>query len=136
MSGDASRARRLGDLGPNDPAGWQWGGAPEQLPHLLLMLYAFARSASPPGGARCCRSATRASSSSATSDTCDMHGVEPFGFADGISEPSIDWLRERPRRDEEVGRYYATCRCLGEYLLGYPNEYGGYTDRPLLDPAA
>ena len=23
---------------------------------------------------------------------------------------------------------------MGEYLLGYPNEYGGYTDRPLLDP--
>jgi deferrochelatase/peroxidase EfeB len=25
--------------------------------------------------------------------------------------------------------------CLGEFLLGYPNEYAGYTDRPLIDPA-
>jgi deferrochelatase/peroxidase EfeB len=24
---------------------------------------------------------------------------------------------------------------LGEFLLGYPNEYGKYTDRPLLDPS-
>ena len=38
MASDASRARRLGDLGPNDPAAWQWGGTPEQLPHVLLML--------------------------------------------------------------------------------------------------
>ena len=22
---------------------------------------------------------------------------------------------------------------LGEFLLGYPNEYGKYTDRPLID---
>ena len=28
----------------------------------------------------------------------------------------------------------ATVSCLGEFLLGYPNEYGLYTPRPLLDP--
>ena len=131
MASDASRARRLGDLGPNDPAGWQWGGTPERLPHVLLMLYAA------PGGldewlrsvlAQC----AQGFEALGCLDTSDMDGVEPFGFADGISEPSLDWQRERPARDEEVARY-GNLSCLGEYLLGYPNEYGAYTDRPLLD---
>ena len=38
-----------------------------------------------------------------------------------------------PARDEEQ-LDYTNLSCLGEYLLGYPNEYGAYTDRPLLDP--
>jgi len=36
-------------------------------------------------------------------------------------------------RDEER-LAYDNISCIGEYLLGYPNEYGAYTDRPLLDP--
>ena len=131
MASDASRARRLGDLGANDPAGWQWGGSPEQLPHVLLMLYAA------PGGLEDWQREVLSQCEQGFEqlgflDTSDMDGVEPFGFADGISEPSIDWLRERPARDEEAGRY-SNLSCLGEYLLGYPNEYGAYTDRPLLD---
>jgi deferrochelatase/peroxidase EfeB len=131
MASDTSRARRLGDLGANDPAGWQWGGSPEQLPHALLMLYAA------PGGLEDWQREVLSECEQGFEqlgflDTSDMDGVEPFGFADGISEPSIDWLRERPARDEEAGRY-SNLSCLGEYLLGYPNEYGAYTDRPLLD---
>ena len=37
MAGEASRSRRLGDVGSNDPANWSWG-VPQ--PHLILMLYA------------------------------------------------------------------------------------------------
>ena len=66
--------------------------------------------------------------------TTDLDGVEPFGFTDGISQPLLDWERKRPARDAER-RDYSNLSCLGEFLLGYPNEYGGYTDRPLLDPA-
>jgi deferrochelatase/peroxidase EfeB len=29
---------------------------------------------------------------------------------------------------------YSNLSCLGEFLLGYPNEYGQYTPRPLLAP--
>ena len=64
-----------------------------------------------------------------------MGGVEPFGFRDGISQPKIDWAGERhatPDAETEYGNLVA----LGEFVLGYPNEYGQYTDRPLLDPAA
>ena len=47
---------------------------------------------------------------------------------------SLDWQRKRAATDAERSDY-SNLSCLGEYLLGYPNEYGGYTDRPLLDPA-
>jgi len=112
MASDTSRARRLGDLGANDPAGWQWGGSPEQLPHALLMLYAA------PGGLEDWQREVLSQCEQGFEqlgylDTSDMDGVEPFGFADGISEPSIDWLRERPARDEEAGRY-SKLSCLVE----------------------
>src|SRR5271169_4671490 len=65
--------------------------------------------------------------------TSDLHGVEPFGFVDGISQPELDWARRRPALDQ-VRLAYTNLSCLGEFLLGYPNEYGLYTPRPVLDP--
>ena len=63
--------------------------------------------------------------------TVDMGGHEPFGFVDGISQPQINWQAQRaPELD------YGNLISVGEFLLGYQNEYGLYSDRPLLDPAA
>ncbi len=60
-----------------------------------------------------------------------MGGHEPFGFVDGISQPQINWQAQRaPELD------YGNLISVGEFLLGYQNEYGLYSDRPLLDPAA
>jgi deferrochelatase/peroxidase EfeB len=131
MNSDSSRARRLGDLGASDPARWQWGGTPDTMPHVMVMLYAA------PGGLDewgqgAMAGAEEGFEQLACLDTSDMDGVEPFGFADGISEPTIDWQRERAARDLER-QDYTNLSCLGEFLLGYPNEYGEYTDRPLLD---
>ena len=133
MSSDESRARRLGDIGPNDPAGWRWGGSPDRIPHVLLMLYAEL------GGLEAWQRSVLAQCQQGFEP---MEGPpppairedsEPFGFTDGLSQPSLDWDRERAVRDEERTDY-SNVSCLGEYLLGYPNEYGAYTDRPLLDP--
>ena len=131
MGGDANRSRRLGDTGDSDPQRWQWG-AGEREPHVLALLYAV------PGRLAAWRQAVRAQCDAGFDElaclaTSDMDGVEPFGFADGISQPRIDWQRERAARDDDR-LDYSNLACLGEFLLGYPNEYGGYTDRPLLDP--
>ncbi|RZL87864.1 MAG: peroxidase [Variovorax sp.] len=129
---DASRARRLGDRGANDPNEWAWGGATQSTPHVLVMLYAV------PGGLNAWQQTVSAQCKAgfdqlACLGTSDMDGVEPFGFVDGIAQPLIDWERRRAARDQEQFEY-TNLACLGEFLLGYPNEYGAYTDRPLLDP--
>jgi deferrochelatase/peroxidase EfeB len=67
-------------------------------------------------------------------DTGDLGGVEPFGFTDGISQPQIDWAQERDVAGGQI--YYTNVAALGEFLLGYRNEYDKYTDRPLIDANA
>ncbi len=131
MASDAARARRLGDVGTNDPSGWQWG-AGERVPHVAMLLYA--RSGRLAAweqeiDAQCAAGFVRIERLS----TSDLQDVEPFGFVDGISQPQIDWERKRPVRDQDQLEY-SNGSCLGEFLLGYPNEYGLYTPRPLLTP--
>ena len=134
MAGDEGRSRRLGDVGINAPSNWEWGG-PGREPHLLVLLYAL------PGGLARWQASlqdetwNRAFSVLASLSTSDMGGVEPFGFRDGISQPKIDWAGER-QATPDAQTAYGNLVALGEFLLGYPNEYGQYTDRPLLDPAA
>jgi deferrochelatase/peroxidase EfeB len=132
LGSDAWQARRLGDVAGNDPALWSWGSG-ERVPHVLVLLYAM------PGQladwqrlvtADCAAGFDLIEGMAAS----ELEGREPFGFSDGISQPELDWARRRPPRDE-TNRAYDNLCCLGEFMLGYPNEYGGYTDRPLLDPA-
>ena len=54
--------------------------------------------------------------------------------ADGISQPQIDWDEQRQTPCTQLE--YTNIVALGEFLLGYRNEYGKITDRPLLDPDA
>ena len=129
MSSDAARSRRLGDVGPSDPSHWRWG-AGARVPHIAVLLYAL------PGRLAEWQHTIEAQcdagfESLACLSTTDLQGVEPFGFVDGISQPQPDWARQRPvcDRDQLV---YSNLSCLGEFLLGYPNEYGLYTPRPLL----
>jgi Dyp-type peroxidase family len=102
------------------------------VPHVLLLLYAL------PGYLDDWQRTLETQCSAgfdilACLPSSDMQGIEPFGFTDGISQPTLDWERQRPAQDGEQ-LSYSNLSCLGEYLLGYPNEYGGYTERPLLDP--
>ena len=134
MAGNESRSRRLGDVGTNAPSTWAWGGTEESTPHLALLLY------SKPGGLESWREEIHGPRWSDAFDewdclsTSDMKGFEPFGFKDGVSQPEIDWDRTR---DKGPSTYSYTNRtALGEFLLGYPNEYGKYTDRPLVADAA
>jgi deferrochelatase/peroxidase EfeB len=131
LGGEESRSRRLGDVGASSPAGWQWGG-PGKVPHLMALLYAELGRLEP-----WTRTVTRDPWAAAfevlpSPVPALLDGVEPFGFVDGISQPVLDWEQ---RRAVDGGRdvlEYSNVVALGEVLLGYPNEYGKYTDRSLV----
>ena len=86
-----NRSRRLGDVGSNAPDHWEWGGGAATVPHLLVMFFAepgglasFMQRSTGPAWDAGFETVSRL-------DTADLDGVEPFGFADGISQPEIDW---------------------------------------------
>jgi deferrochelatase/peroxidase EfeB len=130
MSDDAARSRRLGDVGANAPSEWRWGAA--EKPHVAVMLYA--EDAVDVWRLQVEADLGRGLVVLGRLYTTDMDGKEPFGFLDGISQPRIDWSGERqPGTSADLD--YGNVLAAGEFLLGYRNEYGLYTDRPLLDPA-
>jgi deferrochelatase/peroxidase EfeB len=136
MGRNSSRSRRLGDVGANSPEYWRWGNA-EKLPHIMVMFYA--RQGQLQGWIQSIQNNhwTDGFDSMDCLTTVDLDNHEPFGFTDGVSQPTLDWERERDPGQDEIE--YGNLVSLGEFLLGYPNEYGKYTDRPLLpasDPLA
>jgi deferrochelatase/peroxidase EfeB len=136
MTADA-RARRLGDVGANAPSQWEWGAA-SAVPHLAVMLFAEpGRDGGLDGFERRTTSGTAWSSAFEVLrrlDTGDLGGHEPFGFADGLSQPEIDWEQRRDPPKAQIN--YDNVVALGEFLLGYPNEYRKFTDRPILAESA
>lgn len=133
MAGEDNRSRRLGDTGMNAPSQWYWGVG-GKVPDICVML--FAENGLLDGW----KEANQDASWRAAFDqidclpTSDMHGREPFGFIDGISQPVLDWEQHRTVSRNREQLEYGNLICLGEFLLGYSNEYGRFTDRPLLDP--
>lgn len=131
---DAPRARRLGDVGVNDPSWWTWGGA-AGVPHVLVLCFtrdagsldAFVTKSMGPAFAD-------AFDVQQTLETSDLDGIEPFGFVDGLSQPTIDWEQATDPGSRVLD--YSDVTALGEFVLGYANEYGKYTDRPLVHPDA
>jgi len=129
MSGDENRSRRLGDEGASAPKDWQWGG-PGSVPDMVAIIYAQRgllaewKITIEDGLTQCgfkllrCLPAT------------NMGGVEPFGFVDGVSQPRLDWEGQRNVSGDKLS--YENVSMLGEFVLGYPNEYGKYTGRPTI----
>ncbi|MFZ0773872.1 MAG: hypothetical protein WCA49_08865 [Candidatus Sulfotelmatobacter sp.] len=132
VAGDDNRSRRLGDTGANSPSNWRWGGA-GKIPHAVVMLFAEPGLLDPWKKSIKGQFWNTAFEEIDCLPTSDMGGHEPFGFIDGISQPEMDWEQKRkvPINGNELN--YSNIVCLGEFLLGYANEYGRYTDRPLLD---
>jgi Dyp-type peroxidase family len=137
---EQNRLRRSGDVGANAPARWDWGADGSNgaagVPHAVVMFFAERGAEGGGGVAAFMRrlmdpSWTEAFDVLRTLKTANLDGVEPFGFADGISQPEVDWNRQREAAQKQIG--YINGIALGEVLLGYPNEYGKYTERPLLD---
>ncbi len=126
-SADGQRSRDLGDTGASAPGNWQIGGPANPPVHAVLIL-----NAESPAGLkmRCKRwEAWAAACHGVSLVACEFgsrpeHGKEPFGFRDGISQPDIKGVKKG-------GGGVNT----GEFILGYPNEYGYHTANPLLDAA-
>jgi Dyp-type peroxidase family len=130
---EESRSRRLGDVGANAPSLWDWGG-PRASPHVLVAFFAARGGLAGFVAAHTGEAWRNGFEPLRFLETSQLDGVEPFGFVDGISQPDLDWAQTR---DLGAARNaYSHGVALGEFLLGYRNEYDKYTDRPLLDADA
>jgi Dyp-type peroxidase family len=118
------RSRLLGDTGENDPSTWSWGGPRQEAVHVLVMLFAPSSEAlddrtsaldREAGGLRLL----------VRHGTDTLAAEEPFGFADGVSQPRVAGVGSAP------GDLPA-----GEFVLGYRNAYHQWTWRPLVAPSA
>ncbi len=136
MAGDENRSRRLGDVGGNAPKHWKWGGDAAQTPHVLLLLYAHPEKADIQAWRKKVEDEYFSQAFQLLSQLPTQHHTgetEPFGFIDGISQPTIDWTC-RQNTDQHERDRYSNLLAIGEMVLGYRNEYGQYTARPLIDP--
>lgn len=119
------KQRLLGDYGNSDPVNWKWGAKGNTPVHILLMLYAR-------------NNETLDKHYKDLKNKCDEEGFEEvlkletkeitarkehFGFHDGIAQPTIKDLGRAQDHPENIV-------AAGEFILGYKNEYGQYTDSP------
>lgn len=129
------RRRILGDEHAGAPERWEWGGPSTDEVHLLLMVYAASdetlarelarqRGLWMHGGMREIRT---------LGTETVRERKEHFGFHDGIAQPAIAGL---PRAEREAS---GNVSAPGEFILGYPNEYGRIPESPTVasgrDPA-
>jgi Dyp-type peroxidase family len=121
---EPSRRRLLGDTGESAPEHWSWGAPDTAGIDLVLLLYAAT-------AARLTKLIARHGDVSGTG-VSEVHRLEArrddrehFGFHDGIAQPAIEGMHSGPANDTTKA---------GEFVLGYENEFGQYTERPLLDP--
>jgi Dyp-type peroxidase family len=127
VSGMHGRAKFLGDVGDNDPRGWDFGG-PDRPLDALLLLYAedddALASLVADHRARLERAAATVVDEVETRVLPD--GKEHFGFLDGIAQPRIEGVaaREGPLDDGTPPTSPIAPIRAGELLLGYENEYG------------
>jgi deferrochelatase/peroxidase EfeB len=132
MAGNPNRSQRLGDIGSNAPDKWAWG-VQDREPHVLLMLFSTPERIA--GLERDQREAAEQSGlvTITVLPTSDMGGVEPFGFRDGVSQPTFDWEGVRTP-GTKADRTFTNLIALGEILLGHYNEYGFPSESPKLTP--
>ena len=132
VSGDENRSRRLGDTDNSAPDRWLWGNHDIDKLHVLLLMYANADTMDEFFDQVTERHFNSAFSILHTLPTDSLQSTEPFGFVDGISQPEIDWQQEQAT-DLHARDAYSNLLASGEIVLGYGNEYGQLTRRPLID---
>lgn len=112
------RARQLGDIGLSHPSHWQWGHEPGI--DGLLIIYArpeeLDNRINEISNIRGCPAFVRVIRTRLYMQQGTGVPLEPFGFADGISQPYIEGVTlKTPPEGVRIIR-------TGEFVLGYPNE--------------
>lgn len=124
------RRRALGDVGRDAPENWVWGGPNTPPVDVVLLLYADRQDTLAALEEHLVGEPARNGLGVLRRLDTRLHDREHFGFRDGIAQPLVEGLRSGPPAE--------TIKA-GEFVLGYRNEYGQLTGRPLIghadDPA-
>lgn len=131
MAGNARKSSQLGDVGVNSPAQWKWGVGQAE-PHLLLMLVAPLAEIAALEDEHVAALRVAGCELVCANRSNGVLGHEPFGFADGLSQPEPDW-EGTVVPGTKADRVYRNRIAAGEFLLGHPNEYGFVADYPRTD---
>ena len=128
---DPARARMLGDTGENAAEHWRWG---RTQPDVILLVYGT----TPEDVAEL---AARMRDRASAAGVADIHAIpldmvcpgkaEPFGFADGVSQPVIRGTYKGMRGGDPIHLVEP-----GEFVLGYPNNRGAIEPGPVLPALA
>jgi deferrochelatase/peroxidase EfeB len=140
---DATRARILGDIEADAPENWRWGNAANPVDAAIVV---YARNeadlAIAVRDAEACL-ATRGGSVAhrvtmklelekrhkANGEPLETFAREPFGFADGISQPIMKGTRRWMRQSDNIHVVEP-----GEFVLGYPDNRGYRPLSPSVPP--
>lgn len=130
IAGTEHRRRILGDHGDSHPERWRWGGPRNDAIDILLLCYA--------GDEHALRTLIEREVGDyaghglrlvETLETIKLRDrKEHFGFRDGISQPLVEGF------EADAGGPAENTVAAGEFVLGYPNAYGQYTDTPKIAP--
>lgn len=136
------RARSLGDVYQSDPKQWDFGGpTPQTQVDLVLMLYASDEPALNDLAAPVTRNLSAASLHIVAQVDTQLRadGREPFGFVDGIAQPSVEGMPPRPGSkcaDPAAVSSTEPVVSAGEFILGYRNAYGALPFSPRVDASS
>jgi len=127
------KSRTFGDIDANGPDTWEWGGAddstiPESDVHILLLLFAkdevALASLQDEQITKAENSGLKHLKTLATEPEMLMSNKEHFGFTDGIGQPYVEGFTKYNFPDNTIK--------LGEFVLGYDNEYNKLPDAPYI----
>lgn len=128
MTGEG-RARMLGDIGENGSEFWRWG---RTQPHVALVVYGASEDAVERLAQLMVR---RAKDFGATNHHRipleTVRDKEPFGFADGLSQPVIRGTYKALRVGDPIHEVEP-----GEFILGYPDNRGNLPPGPTMPATA
>ncbi len=129
------RAFMMGDTGESAPEKWDFGNSKQPELHILLMLFAL----DDPRLAAYRTDHRQRLVASGLIEVAAQDAIRPrdnhehFGFYDGISQPNLEGNTHTKTGTPDKGDGQPLVK-PGEFIFGYPNEYGLQPPRP--EPAA